>query len=84
MGTPQQDANAIGAALHDLESDIATAGSASMTAKVQTLHQLLSQGLVDHFPDVDWYEAAGVTARAASKGAQTNAGGKHEPAPSEV
>lgn len=83
MGTAQQDANAIGVALRDLEADIATGGNASMTAKVGVLHELLSQGLVDHLPDVDWYEAAGITRSASTKGgAQTNAGGKHEPSPS--
>lgn len=86
MGTAQQDANAIGEAIRDLERDIAVAGNANLTAKAARLHEMLSQGLVDHLPDVDWYEAAGQAGQQRSEGdgdvPETNAGGKHAPTPS--
>ena len=88
MGTAQQDANAIGSAIRELEAEIATVGNASLTEKAAALHQMLSQGLVDHLPHVDWHEAAGLTGQQASARAgdadgvpTTNAGGKHEPTP---
>lgn len=87
MRTAQQTANEIGAALRDLETDIGTAGNASMTQKVGVLHELLSQGLVDHLPELDWHEAAGLSGGRPATNAKgevhTNAGGKHPPAPTD-
>lgn len=78
MGTLQEDSNAIGEAMRDLENEIDDTDDPVLMEKAQVLHQLLSQGCVDHLVPlgVDWHETAGD--HSAARGGGTD---KPKPAP---
>ncbi len=87
----QKTANAIGVELRGLRTELrASSRLAAAAAAEDALHQALSQAMVDFYPDLDWYEAAGVdrdeAQRSAAEGQDpaepgpNEAGTKHQPA----
>jgi hypothetical protein len=76
----QPRANDIGLVLRNLSVELRAYNLGHLVELEEKLHQLCSQALVDFYPDIDWYEAAGST-RPAKGEMQTQAGVKHEPAP---
>lgn len=78
----QDRANEIGASLRALRDDLNDKGETELAQAEEDLHNLLSQALVDFEPDLDWYEAAGVTPPAEGE-MTTFAGVKHKPEASE-
>jgi len=80
MGTLQQDCEAIGADIRELEAAITDPAAKEIATR---LHQRLAQGFADHIrpgnPDLDWNAIAGTTSARPTDEMAAMSGGKHEP-----
>jgi hypothetical protein len=77
----QEDCNAIGQAVRDLEEMAQALGDEEIVAAATNLHEALANGFRDHIrpqhPELDWNAIAGNGA--ARAGSTAESGTKHEP-----
>lgn len=78
----QPQADQIGAALRNLRGEADSLLEIAVAQREDELHTLIGQACVDYAPDVDWYQAAGVTRPVGAEDVPQS-GSKHAPAASE-